>query len=180
MMLQSAQGASRRRHTGKELRQSLRRRSRSVVHEFLESGLLVILATLLSPAPAIAQVLYGSIAGNVTDNSGGMIPRAAVTLTNVANNQSRETTSNDSGAYAFPNVEPGAYTLAVTTPGFQTFRATDIRVSGNSVVRIDATLQLGAVSESVTVAGNMTRLQTDRADVRYEVDSVTLNNMPVP
>jgi hypothetical protein len=146
----------------------------------MQSVLLIVLLALLSPALVMAQVLYGSVAGNVADSSGGMIPKAAVALTNTANNQSRETVSNDSGGYAFPNVEPGTYTLVVTMPGFQTFRATDVRVSGNSVARIDATLQLGAVSESVTISGEAARLQTDRADVRYEVDSITLNNMPVP
>src|SRR5262245_27539443 len=146
----------------------------------LRSVLLIVLATLLSPALVTAQVLYGSVAGNVADGSGGMIARAAVSLTNSANNQSRETLTNETGGYTFPNVEPGSYTLAVTMPGFQTFRATDVRISGNSVTRIDAVLPIGAVNESVTISGEAVRLQTDRADVRYEVDSVTLNNMPVP
>jgi hypothetical protein len=146
----------------------------------LRSVLLSVLVTLLSPTLTIAQVLYGAAVGNIADNSGGMISSAVVSLTNSANNQSRNTLTNESGGYAFPNVEPGTYTLAVTMPGFQTFRATDVRISGNAVTRIDATLQVGAVNESVTVSGETVRLQTDRADVRYEVDSVTLNNMPVP
>jgi hypothetical protein len=143
------------------------------------AGLLPVLL-IISTQSANAQVLYGSITGNVSDDSGGVIARAAVTIANSGTNQSRNTLTNVAGGYAFPNVEPGAYTVSVTLPGFQTFRATGVRVSGNAVVRVDATLQVGAVSESVTVSAGAATLQTDRADVRYEVDGSTLNNMPVP
>ena len=79
-------------------------------------------------APAVAQVLYGSIVGTVTDSSDLAVPGATVTITHAETNQARETTTNETGNYTFPNVAAGTYRVDVTLPGFQSFRAQDIAV----------------------------------------------------
>ena len=128
----------------------------------------------------MAQVLYGSIVGNVTDSSGGAIIDAKVVITNVATNQSREGTTNQVGLYTFATVPAGTYRLAVTMQGFRTFNQSDIAVSSNAVTRVNVTMEVGAVTESVTVSGLATALQTDRSEVRSEVSGKTLENLPVP
>src|SRR4051812_38271955 len=84
----------------------------------------IILTTFIGlPAAASAQVLYGSIVGNVTDESNLAVPGAAVKITQSETNQSREAVTNEAGAYTFPNVAAGTYEVDVTLPGFQQFRA---------------------------------------------------------
>src|SRR5687768_15730622 len=83
---------------------------------------LLVLVLLLSPmlSPAIqAQVLYGSIVGNVKDSTGAMLPGAAVTITHNETKSKRETVTDVAGAYRFPNVQPGTYTVTVTMTGLQ-------------------------------------------------------------
>ena len=99
----------------------------------VRSAVLVCVALVALSAPAIAQVLYGSIVGTVTDSSDLAVPGATVTITHVETNQARETTTNETGNYTFPNVAAGTYRVDVALPGFQSFRAQDIAVRLNTV-----------------------------------------------
>ena len=74
-----------------------------------------------------AQVLYGSIVGNVKDSTGGVLPGATVTITHNETKATRETTTDGSGAYRFPTVQTGTYTVVVKMTGFQTFTRTTCR-----------------------------------------------------
>ena len=93
-------------------------------------GMLVFVSLVVS-TPVVAQVLYGSIVGTVTDSADLAVPGATVTITHAETNQARETTTNESGNYAFPNVAAGTYRVDVALPGFQSFRAQDIAVRLN-------------------------------------------------
>ncbi len=128
---------------------------------------------------ANAQVLYGSIVGNVTDQSGAGVPDAKVTITQLETNQSRDTVTNDAGGYSFTNVLAGTYTVIVSKPGFQSFTAQNILVQLNSVVRVNAPMAVGAVSQSVNVTAEAAVLQTDRADVHADTTTQQLENLPV-
>ena len=141
--------------------------------------LLAVLALVTAPALAAAQVLYGSIVGTVTDSADLAVPGATVTITHVQTNQSRETTTNETGSYVFPNVAAGTYNVDVTLPGFQTFRARDIEVRLNAAVRVDATLQVGALQESVLVSADAVLLQTETAAVQTQTTSQQLENLPI-
>ncbi len=70
-----------------------------------------------------AQALYGSLVGNVVDETGAVVPGATVAITQKETNQTREQATPDNGAYPFPNLAPGTYDVVVTLPGFRTFRA---------------------------------------------------------
>src|SRR6266508_3441898 len=141
---------------------------------------LAMLWVLLG-APAIqAQVLYGSIIGNVKDASDAVIAGATVTLTSVETKQSRETITNDAGGYLFPTIPPGRYDVKVTKAGFTTSNQTDIVAIANNTTRVDVTLNVGAVTESVMVTGAAAALQTDRSEVRNEVGTAQLANLPIP
>src|SRR6187402_3343946 len=106
-------------------------------------GVILFVSLVLVSTPVVAQVLYGSIVGTVTDESNLAVPGATVTITHAETNQARETTSNETGNYSFPNVAAGTYRVDVTLPGFQSFQSRDIVVRLNAAVRVDARLTVG-------------------------------------
>jgi hypothetical protein len=143
--------------------------------------LAAILWTDLKFTPQLAaQVLYGSLVGNVTDASTASVPGVSVRITQQETNQSRESDTNELGTFTFPTLPSGTYTVTFTKNGFQSTTRTGVVISTNAVARLDVALQVGAVTESVSVSTQASLLQTDRADVRAEVDTVTLQNVPVP
>ena len=146
------------------------------------SRTLLALAFLVStlPCAAYAQVLYGSIVGNITDASQAAVSGATVTITNAETNLVRQATSSETGAYSFPNLPTGVYTLKVSKEGFTTQTKSQVVVTINSISRIDASLNVGGVTESVTVSAEVATLQTDRSEVRQEIVSKQLVNLPVP
>ena len=74
---------------------------------------------ILSASPVKAQILYGTIVGNVKDSQGAVIPGATVTATNTETNLTRETVTNEEGAYSLTNVLPGPYDVKITMTGFR-------------------------------------------------------------
>ena len=127
-----------------------------------------------------AQVLYGSIVGNVLDASGAAVPGATVKVAQIATNETREATTNEVGLYTLLAVPAGTYKVSITKARFGDFVAENIEVRINTTVRVDAQLSVGARSESVEVTAQAAVLQTDRADVRQDVTSRQLLNLPQP
>ena len=147
-----------------------------VLHGFLP----VLLVTVAIPRPVFGQVLYGSIVGTVEDPSGGVVPAAKVTLTNTATGLVREVQADDQGRYNALNLAAGTYDLVVTAPGFRTLTRTGIEVTINNVTRVTARLEVGQVSEQVTVSAALAALQTDRSDTRAEINSKMVVELPLP
>ena len=145
-------------------------------------GWAVVAVALVAAAvsPARAQVLYGSIVGNVTDASGAAVPGATVTITDQQRSLTRDEVTDDTGHYTFSTVPTGTYRVRVVLTGFQPFERENVRVTLNSVVRVNATLGVGAVTETVMVVADTPMLQTDRAEVRSEISTTELQNLPVP
>jgi hypothetical protein len=147
------------------------------------SGLqAVFLVWCLLPAASVAraQVLYGSIVGNVRDASDAVVAGAVVTITNAETNFSRQAVTNDAGAYDIVAVPPGTYALKVNKDGFTTYTLQGLQVTINTVSRADVSLKVGALTESVTVAAEAAALQTDRSEVRSEMVGKEMVNLPVP
>ena len=142
--------------------------------------ILTIAALFGASHQASAQVLYGSLVGNVTDPNGAVVPSAAVTATNQATGVVKTTTADPTGVYQFVNLQPGSYTVKVSVSGFKTYERRDVPVTLNNVTRADAALEVGSIEQSVTISGEALPLQTDRAETRAEVSSVELENLPVP
>jgi hypothetical protein len=142
--------------------------------------LSVLLIALMLPQLGQAQVLYGSIVGNVKDNQDAVVGSATVKITNKQTNQTRETLTNAEGSFNFSTVQTGTYDLTVSRQGFKTFTRTNLEVTLNSITRSDVSLELGQVSETVSVTAEASVLQTDRAEVRAELTSQTLQNLPIP
>jgi hypothetical protein len=128
---------------------------------------------------ASAQVLYGSIVGTLTDETGAMVPKASVTVTNTSTGLSRQATTNDVGYYSIPNLLEGVYELSVTATGFRTYTQTGVNVSINTVTRVDATIQVGALSEQVSVEATSALLQTTKSDVSVNFDTPAMENLPL-
>lgn len=152
--------------------------------EAASAGLLscAFLLTMLawSSPTARAQLLQGALDGNVTDTTGASIPGAQVTAENEQTGLSRQAETNAVGAFSLPTLPPGTYTLEVVFEGFQTSRQTGIDVQPNSVARVNVKLEVGAVTETLEVSAAAATLQTDRAEVRQELNEVALKNVPVP
>ena len=129
---------------------------------------------------AAAQVLYGSLIGNVTDPNGAVVQGGEVTAVNQGTAVSRAATTGASGAYQFVNLQPGTYTVKVIVHGFKTYERRDVPVEANNVTRADVNLEVGNIEQSVTVTGTPPDLQTDRAEVHTDVTVVELENLPVP
>jgi hypothetical protein len=129
---------------------------------------------------SVAQVLFGSIVGNVADTSGASIPGARVRITETRTNESRSALTNDAGVYNVTTVAAGTYRIEITKAGFSGFVTSGIVVNQNNVVRVDAQLPVGTQNQTVEVTAEAATLETDRADVHAEVGTQALENLPQP
>ncbi|MFZ0594766.1 MAG: carboxypeptidase regulatory-like domain-containing protein, partial [Bryobacteraceae bacterium] len=133
----------------------------------------------LSQQSTFSQILYGSLVGTVTDQSGAVVPGAQVTATDVQTGQVRQDTSDASGRYNIANVPPGTYKIAVGAKGFKNFEQTNLVVTPNVVTRTDVHLEVGQASEQVTVSAEATQLQTDKGDTHTEITGKSVTSLPL-
>lgn len=113
--------------------------------------LVTAAAFLMLSGSLHAQLTRGFISGTVTDTSGALVPGAQVSVTNVATNIERQTTTNDAGVYRFVAVEPGNYSVEFKLAGFQSYRASGITVGPTQEVVLNHALVVGAESTTVEV-----------------------------
>jgi hypothetical protein len=139
-------------------------------------GLAVFAAAAV---PAEAQLLYGGLVGVVIDAHGAVVPGAGVTIRNTETNLTRETTTDAQGAYSFANVQAGPYDVRVGLQGFREAVRSRVPVTVGQISRVDLTLEVGALSESITVQSAPQLLQTDKADVHTELRSAEITNLPL-
>jgi len=139
----------------------------------------VVAFGFLSVQPAKGQVLSGGIVGTVTDPSGAAVPGAQVTITSVGTGVSRSATTNTTGNYSFTDVPEGDYTLDVSAKGFKPLKKTDTRVIIGSINQQNVQLQLGAVTQQVTVKGSAAVLQTQTTNVHTTIGATAIANMPL-
>lgn len=142
------------------------------------SATIVVLHFCLSAAGS-AQVLYGTLVGNVTDPQQAAVVGAVVKVVNAATGYTAETVTSDRGAYELRNIPPGVYDITITAPGFSTFEAKGISVTANNIGRVDAPLKVGAISEVVTVGAEALRLQTDKSDIHVDLTSRELTEIAI-
>ncbi len=147
---------------------------------FLLSCAWIIGMILLCAGSAAAQLLQGTIMGNVTDSSNATIPSATVTATNEGTHFTRTSKTDSAGVYNLNDLPPGTYTVTITAPGFETYSSTGLVLVVETTLRVNAILPIGQVGQTVTVAANAVALQTDRADVNVNLSENLLTNSPVP
>ena len=143
------------------------------------SVLFLFLALALSPPPAAAQAVYGSVAGTVNDPSGAALPGVTVTITSVDRKSVDTVVSNETGQYVKDRLLPGKYQVSAELTGFKRAVFPDIQVNIDTQTRLDVQLQVGDLAETVTVEGFSPLLKTDRADVATTFDERQLTELPV-
>jgi outer membrane receptor protein involved in Fe transport len=135
---------------------------------------------VVTTTPTFGQAVYGRIYGTVSDPSAAAIVGAKVTVTSVGQGTFKETTTNEEGNYNVPNLIPGLYDVVVETVGFKKFEAKGIQVSADAAARVDAAMELGEATSTVTVTAESTPLlKTDRADVSFDFTQKEIQETPV-
>lgn len=132
-----------------------------------------------SPFSASAQVLSGSLTGNVTDPSGAAVPGAKVTALSVNTGIAREAATDDRGGYVLSDMQAGTYKLTFSAPSFSGVVESGVGVVPKTVRRVDIQLQLASAEQSVSIAADSASLQTDRADVNTQVTTQEIANLPL-
>ena len=128
---------------------------------------------------ASAQVLYGSIVGTLTDESGAVVPQATVTVKNTSTGLSRDAKTDNAGYYSIPNLPEGTYDLSVEAGGFRPYTQKGLNVPINAVTRANVVIAVGAVTEQVTVEAGTAALQTTKSDVSVNLDPKAIENLPL-
>jgi hypothetical protein len=141
---------------------------------------LVVFLSLLSLAasPLKAQETRGSILGRITDPSGALVPGATITVTNEATNTKVAARSNDDGNYNVPFLPPGSYMVLVEATGFKKALQKGIVVQVQDRIALNFALEVGAVTETVSVTSEPPALQTANGDLGQVVNRDFLDRLP--
>jgi len=142
------------------------------------SALLVLLATGFSSTMLRADVT-GAISGVVRDRSQAVVTGAKVQITNVQTNVSQETNTGADGSYHFLALSPGNYKITATASGFRSYHTTDITLQVNDELRLDITLQLGSIVETVDVTATAVHVETENTQLGDVIDSKKMLNLPL-
>lgn len=146
---------------------------------FLNVALCLSAATFLALTPAQGQTLKGTILGSITDASHGVIQAATVNIIETNTNFQRAEVTNDSGFFAFANLDPGTYRIEVQHPGFRKVVRAALQLDANSTLRVDLELAPGDVTQVVNITAEVPVLQTDRSDTGAKIESLQLGNLPM-
>jgi outer membrane receptor protein involved in Fe transport len=148
----------------------------SVLYRFLT---LIAVLTLVGIGTLHGQTaVTGGIEGNVTDPSGAAISGATVEATNTGDSVTKQDVTNNDGAYRFPSLIPGTYTVTVKKVGFSLFVRDATWIDAGIIVRIDAKLPVGSANSKVEVTGEAPLLQTDSAEVNETIHSTEIGALP--
>ena len=135
------------------------------------------IAVVLLAAGCYGQT-FGSITGEVRDASGALIPDAAVVVTNTATNAARSIATNSDGIFNAPSLVPGPYAVRVERQGFRTAQSSiDLQVQ--QVARVDFTLQVGEVGQSIDVSAAPPALNTEDATVGTVIETRRITDLPL-
>jgi hypothetical protein len=140
---------------------------------------LVVFVLVLTAASAAAQQDAATVTGEVTDPTGAVVPGATVTVTNLGTGIALTTVTNDSGLYSLPGLRPGDYTLVIEFQGFSKFARTGITLQVAQVVRLDARLQTGNLTEAVEVSAATPLLQTTNSSRGSVIDERKIVDLPL-
>ena len=144
----------------------------------LATGLFLALA-LLDGAPSLAQRIKSTLSGAVTDASGASIPGVEVALTNEGTNTSASFVTTENGAFTFPFLDPGSYTVKASLPGFKTLVQKGILIRVATDQRVDLRLEVGQVAEQVEVVGQAPLLENVSSTLGQVVDNKKIVDLPL-
>src|SRR5579872_639075 len=139
----------------------------------------VLIFVLSSVSALHAQSVNASVTGQVTDPSKAIMPNVEVTLINTATNLRYESATNQTGTYYITNIPPGTYRMQVEKVGFMTVIKPDIILHVQDALEINFEMELGSVSESITVTGGAPALQLTTSSISGVANSTTVRELPL-
>jgi hypothetical protein len=141
--------------------------------------LTVTFGVLLLCVPAFSQGNTGRILGTVTDQSGGVVAGATVTVIDTARGVNRTLTSDDAGEYNAPNLTPGNYTVRAEAKGFKKLERQNVALEVGKEVRIDLTVQPGQQEQTVTVTEQVPLVETTTATLGGTLENAEIVDLPL-
>jgi len=132
----------------------------------------------LAVTSAFAQEA-GQIVGSIRDQSGALIPQATVTVTEAGTSLSRSMTTGSSGEFVFPNLRPTTYTVSAEALSFRVFRQTGVTLLANQSLTINIGMEVGAVTETVNVGGQVVQVDTSTSTLAEVVDEARIVELPL-
>src|SRR5688500_1006837 len=141
-------------------------------------ALLLVAVTFFNPTLGFAQSGLATLTGIVTDNSGGAVPGVTVTATNQATNVDDTGVTSAAGAFVITSVPIGSYVVKVELTGFKSVQST-VQLSAAQTARVDFTLEVGGIAESIEVISTGAVLQTENAVVGQTLGRDEVEKLPV-
>jgi hypothetical protein len=139
----------------------------------------LLIALFCLAAPTFAQGDRGSITGQITDAAGAVVPNVQITATELVTNTNYKAVSTSVGVYRIPYLPPGTYRVSATMKGFKSPVVDGVVVAVAAVVTADLKLEVGAVTESVTVSADATKLESSSSELGYDVSSQEYHDWPI-
>jgi outer membrane receptor protein involved in Fe transport len=136
-------------------------------------------ALCLFAAAAFAQSNLASVSGVITDAQGGVVPQAAVTVTDVKTGVENPATSNSAGFYRVQNLPIGSYRISVEHPGFRKYIRDGVTLTTGEDLGFDVKLEVGATSQEITVTGDASPIETRTSDVNTLIESKSIDALPL-
>src|SRR5208283_2973832 len=140
---------------------------------------LLFLGCFLIATALFAQFDTAEVVGTVRDPTGGAIPKATVTLTNLETGIQATTSTDENGNYDFFNVKVGRYSVLVEHSGFSKSTATNVDVNVGARQRVDVAMKVGAITESVEVVSAAAALETESSDHGQVISSAAVAELPL-
>ncbi|MEJ7606099.1 MAG: TonB-dependent receptor [Bryobacteraceae bacterium] len=137
------------------------------------------LALCLGALPLVSQEFRATITGRVTDASGSAVPGAAVAVRNIDTNESAATATDGGGSYTVPFLKPGNYTLTVESTGFKKVSREGLTLNVGQTASVNIVLEIGAVSDQITVTGETPLLEVAKADRGTVIDNRRVTELPL-
>jgi len=141
--------------------------------------LCLIIGLFLVCVPSFAQGNLGRLTGTITDQSGGVIAGATVTVKDVERGVSRTLTTGDSGEYNAPNLLPGTYAVRAEAKGFKVVERQNILLEVGKEIRVDVPLQPGEISQTITISEAAPMVETTNATLGGTISNETINDLPL-
>ena len=140
---------------------------------------VLLAGVLLWPAASLAQMTTGTILGRITDPSGAAVPDAQVAITNVGTKIVKTFVTDENGNYIVSYLLPGSYEVTAEKAGFKKSTQTGITLQVDQKARVDLTLQIGEVSESVSVMAEAPLVKTESSESAQVINSKQIVDMPL-
>jgi hypothetical protein len=138
----------------------------------------IVIAVLMAVPAMLAQSGTGNISGRVTDATGAVIPGAKILATNIETGVVKEAATNSAGVYQFQELKPGQYNLQASAPNFKTLLRSGITLQIEDQLGVDMALEVGAVSDTVTVKQDTSGLRTEDAQTGEVVTNALVEEIP--